>query len=226
MSEDDTALSEREEIELLLPWYVSGTLDATDRDRVERYLADHPEVRRQLDLIREERHQTILANEALPTPSAAALERLIASLPARRSGLLGRLFASQGYQALAELFAPPTPRAVRFAAYAVACLLLLQSLAITALLVEGNVGSYQTAAGKNDEEGLSFFVAFTDTTSTAELTRLLQDFEARIVDGPKPGGVYQVKVRTSDRSPAAADALQRRLAARRDVVRLVLPAKE
>jgi hypothetical protein len=226
MTEDDTALSEREEIEMLLPWYVGGSLDATDRDRVERYLADHPEVRRQLDRIREERHQTILANEALPAPSAAALERLMASLPVRRSGLLGRLFASDGYHALAQLFAASTPRAVRYAAYAVACLLLVQGLAITALLVEGRGGGYQTAAGRDDEAGLFFFIAFTDTTSTAELTRLLQDFDARIVDGPKPGGVYQVKLRTSDRSPAAADALQRRLAARRDVVRLVLPAKE
>ena len=101
-----------------------------------------------------------------------------------------------------------------------------RAAAITALLVEGNGGRYQSAAGKDNEESLSFFVAFTDTTSTVELTRLLQDFDARIVDGPKPGGIYQIKLRTSDRSKAAADALQRRLAARRDVVRLVLPAKE
>lgn len=226
MSEDETALSEREQIEMLLPWYVGGTLDATDRDRVERYLAAHPEVRRQLDLIREERHETILANEALPTPSALALERLMASLPVRRPGLLGRLLASEGSRAVAELFTLPTPRAVRYAAYAAACLLLVQSLAITALLVEGNGGGYQTAAGKDGGEGLSFFVAFTDTASTADLTRLLQDFDARIVDGPKPGGIYRVKVRISDRSPVAADAMQRQLAERRDVVRLVLPAKE
>jgi hypothetical protein len=226
MSEDETALSEREEIEMLLPWYVGGSLDATDRDRVERYLAHHPEVRRQLELIREERHETILANEALPTPSALALERLMAALPERRRGLLGRLLASEGYRAIAELFTPPTPRAVRYGAYAAACLLLVQSLAITALLVEGNGGGYQTAAGKPGGEGLSFFVGFTDTASTADLTRLLHEFDARIVDGPKPGGIYQVKVRITDRSPVAADALQRRLAARRDVVRLVLPAKE
>lgn len=32
-------LSERDEIEALLPWYVSGKLDATSRARVERYIA-------------------------------------------------------------------------------------------------------------------------------------------------------------------------------------------
>ena len=226
MSEDETALSERDEIEMLLPWYVGGTLDAIDRDRVERYLAHHPEVHRQLELIREERHATILANEALPTPPAGAVERLMASLPMRRPDLLARLLASEGYRNIADFFSQPTPQAVRYAAYAAACLLLVQSLAITALLLEGNGGGYQTAAGKDGGEGLSFFVAFTDTASTADLTRLLQDFDARIIDGPKPGGIYRVKVRSSDRSPAAAAALQRRLAERRDIVRLALPAKE
>ncbi|HEU0061337.1 MAG TPA: hypothetical protein VFR19_15770 [Hyphomicrobiaceae bacterium] len=226
MNEDNTALTEREEIEMLLPWYVGGNLDATDHDRVERYLAQHPEVRRQLELIREEQHQTILANEALPTPSAGALERLMASLPGRRPGLLARLRASEGYRNIAALFGPSAPRAIRYAAYAAVGLLLVQSLAITALLVKDNGAGYQTAAGKDGGEGLFFLVAFTDTASTADLTRLLQDFDARIIDGPKPGGIFQVKVRVSDPSPAAAEALQRRLAARRDVVRLALPAKE
>ena len=35
MSDDTTAAAEREEIEMLLPWYVSGRLDADDRARVE-----------------------------------------------------------------------------------------------------------------------------------------------------------------------------------------------
>ena len=226
MNEDNTALTEREEIEMLLPWYVGGNLDATDHDRVERYLAQHPEVRRQLELIREERHQTILANEALPTPPAGALEQLMASLPGRRPGLLARLRASENYRNIVERFGPPAPRAIRYAACAAVCLLLVQSLAITALLVKDNGAGYQTAAGKSDGEGLVFLVAFTDTASTADLTRLLQDFDARISDGPKPGGIFLVKVRVSDASPAAAEALQRRLAARRDVVRLALPAKE
>ena len=70
MTETERAFSEREQIEMLLPWYVGGSLDATDRDRVERYLAHHPDLRRQLDLIRQERRETIQANEALPTSSA------------------------------------------------------------------------------------------------------------------------------------------------------------
>ena len=32
----------RSEVELLLPWYVTGKLDAADKARVEAFLATHP----------------------------------------------------------------------------------------------------------------------------------------------------------------------------------------
>ena len=38
-------LGERDEIEALLPWYVSDKLDAKSRARVERYMDAHPEVK-------------------------------------------------------------------------------------------------------------------------------------------------------------------------------------
>jgi hypothetical protein len=226
MSEDETAFSEREEIEMLLPWYVGGTLDATDRDRVERYLAQHPELRRQLDLIREERHETMMANDALPTASAGARERLLASLPERRSGLHRWLSESGGLRALGLLFSQSAPRAVRFAAYAATVLLLAQGLAITAFLLNTNGGAYETAAGRDGRGGVAFFIAFTDAAPSAAVSGLLQDVDAHIVDGPKPGAIYRILVRTTDRSPGAEQALRRRLAERRDLVRLVLPAKE
>jgi hypothetical protein len=226
MSEDDTTLSEREQIEMLLPWYVSGTLDASDRARVARYLADHPDVGRQLDLIRDERDATIIANEALPPASAAALDRLLAGLPVGRVGLWQRLSVSEGLRALALCFSPSAPRTVRFAAYAAAFLLLAQGLAITAFILKGNEAGYQTAAGRDGWGGPSFFIGFTDAASSADVTGLLQDVGARIVDGPKPGGIYRIEVRSDDMSPSTEEALRRRLAERRDLVRLILPAKE
>src|SRR5215813_11780614 len=106
---------------------------------------------------------TMLANEALPTPPRGALERLMASVPGRRHGLLGRLFASEGYRNIAELFRPSAPRLMRYGADAAVCLLLVQSLAITALLVKDDGAAYQTSAGKNGAEGLSLLGAFTNT---------------------------------------------------------------
>jgi hypothetical protein len=226
MSEDETAFSERDEIEMLLPWYIGGTLDASDRGRVERYLAEHPEVRRQLDLVREERRQTILANEALGTPSAGALARLMAGLPARRPGLLQRLLAGSSSRAIGDFFTAPTARAVRLAAIAVASLLLIETAAMTILIVRGAGPGYETAAGRDRREHLSFFVGFADQASAAAIAQLLGEFNARIVDGPKPGAIYQINLPSSDRSPTQQEALRRRLVERRDVVRFVLPAKE
>jgi hypothetical protein len=55
---------------------------------------------------------------------------------------------------------------------------------------------------------------------------LLTEFDASIVDGPKAGGVYKIRLRTEDRSPAGREALVRRLAERRDIVRAVLPSRD
>ena len=225
MSDDMTAATEREEIEMLLPWYVSGRLDAGDRARVESYLARDAGLHHQLDLIRAERQETIGANEALPTASAGALDRMMASLPQRRPSLAQRFASSTIYQTVADFFAAPTVRGVRFAAVAAALLLLVQGAVITTLLVRGEGGgTYQTASGQSDDKGVSALVVFTEDARLPAISRLLADLDATIVDGPKPGGVYKVRIRTSDRSDAARAALLRRLAEQRDVVRSVLPA--
>jgi anti-sigma factor RsiW len=225
MSDDMTAAAEREEIEMLLPWYVSGRLDAADRARVESYLARDAGLRHQLDLIRAERQETIGANEALPTAPAGALDRLMTSLPQRQPSLAQRFASSTIYQTVADFFAAPTVRGVRFAAFAAALLLLVQAAVITTLLVRGEGGgTYQTASGQSDDKGVSALVVFTEDARLPAISRLLADLDATIVDGPKPGGVYKIRIRTSDRSDAARAALLRRLAEQRDVVRSVLPA--
>jgi anti-sigma factor RsiW len=224
MSDDTTAPTEREEIEMLLPWYVSGRLDAGDRTRVESYLARDAGMRHQLDLIRAEQQETIAANEALRTPAAGALDRLMASLPHHTPGLAERITASSLYQTVADFFVAPTVRGVRLAAVAAAALLLIQAVTISTLLMRGDAGTYQTASGQADTKGISAFVVFSDDVRLPAISRLLADFDATIVDGPKPGGVYKIRLRSSDLSDAAQGALLRRLADRRDVVRSVLPA--
>src|SRR5262249_20081613 len=118
------------------------------------------------------------------------------------------------------------PRAVRFAAVAAAGLLLLATVAMTALIGRGGGVDYETAAGRHTGQRLSFFIGFSDQATAKAIAQLLQDFDARIVDGPKPGAICQITVPSPDRSASTQEALQRRLAGRTDVVRLVLPAQE
>jgi anti-sigma factor RsiW len=225
MSEQTTEEAEREEIELLLPWYVTGRLNRADTARVESYLTRHPHLSKQLGLARAEREQTAATNEALGSPPPGAIDRLMASLPAARR----RAPWSAGtplFQRVAEFFSAPTANAVRWAAAAAVALIAVQAGAIATLLVGDRGGTYEAATGKQTDDGIPALVVFTDEATAAAISRLLAEFDANIVDGPKPGGVYEIRLRMEDRSQAARAALLRRLAERRDIVRTVLPGRD
>lgn len=230
MSDQTTQEAEREEIEMLLPWYATGKLDRADMAKVESYLARHPQLSGQLDLIRAEREQTVLANETLGSPPAAALDRLMVSLQAARPGLAQRITGSTLFQRVADFFVAPTAHGVRLAALAAAALIVVQAAAITSFLVRNGGSTYETASGQHIGNGfgsaVSALVVFADEAKAPAVARLLAEFDASIVDGPKLGGVYKIRLRTVDRSQDAQDALLRRLAERRDVVRTVLPSRD
>ena len=125
---------EREEIEKLLPWYVTGTLDCAERARVESYLARNPHTCAQLDLIRAERASwPCFANEALGSPAAAgALDRLMASLPTARTKPLATPHRRQSVPARRRFLSPRPRRAgVRWAGFAAAAVVLVLAAAIT-----------------------------------------------------------------------------------------------
>jgi anti-sigma factor RsiW len=225
MSEPSRRDIEREEMEMLLPWYVTGRLDAADLAKMEAYLARHPEVARQLDLARTERDETVAANEALGLPSAGATARLMASLPAARPGWAAMRALRGGLQQVGDLLAAPTANAVRWAALAAAVLIAVQGVAIVSLLNE-RAGTYQTASGGQSGDGIALLVTFADDAKATAISQLLTDLDGSIVDGPKAGGVYKIRLRTEDRSTAGREALMRRLAGRRDIVRAVLPSRD
>jgi hypothetical protein len=225
MSDPPLADSEREEIEMLLPWYVTGKLDPSDRAKVEAYLAAHPDVARQLDLVRAERRETAAANEALGWPSTGAAERLMAALPAARPGWSALRALRGSLQQMGDLFTAPTASAVRWAAFAAAVLIAVQTVAI-ATLVSQRPGTYEAASGPQAGDGIALLVAFTDDAKATAISQLLTDFDASIVDGPKAGGLYKIRLRTDDRSQPAREALVRKLVERRDVIRAVLPSRD
>jgi hypothetical protein len=213
MNED----AEREEIEKLLPWYVTRRLGRADVGKVEGYLRQHPEMLTQLDLIRTEREATVRANAAIRPPAAMPEQRL-ASLVAARP----RRAAASWRPSLGRFVSMPTVRRLQWAA--LVALAAAQAALIAGLLVFGDGATYRVAAGPPPGDRLSALVAFADEAKAAAIARLLTEFDANIVDGPKPGGVYKIKVRSGDSSRAAQQALLVRLAERRDVIRIVLPS--
>jgi len=212
---------ERAEIEKLLPWYVTGRLGRADTSKVENYLSQYPDVLAQLDLVRAERQETVCANEAMGWPPSGMRDRLMASLPPARAGRSGRWLSS-----LVDFFTMPTARAVQWAAFVAALFVLAQAALITSLLVRSSDQTYQVASGAAQADGLSALIAFSDDAKAPAIEQLLAEFDANIVDGPKPGGVYKIRLRTLDKSRPTQDALLSKLAERRDVVRIVLPSTD
>ena len=225
MSEQTTEETEREEIEMLLPWYATGRLGRADMARVESYLARHPQLARQLNLVRDEQAETVVANEALGWPSAGAIDRLMARLPAAPRGGAPLRAGAQFFQGLREFFAAPTAGGVRWVAAGVAALLAVQTATIATLLLSDRGGTYRLASGpKSGAAGVSALVAFTDEATAPAISRLLAEFGANIVDGPKPGGLYKIRLRMEDLSQA--EARLRLLEERRDIVRVVLRSRD
>lgn len=202
-------LSEREEVEALMPWYVSGKLDAGSRARVERYLETHPEDRAHLALVREESDATIATNEAIPAPGPEALNRLrasIATAPRRQ------LLWAQLSERLADWISDLAPPQLVLATAAAALVVMLQAAVIGALIVERTAApDYQTASGEDTtSEGIELLVKFSETATAGDISAILEQINAVVVDGPR-AGLYRLRlpVQGDESRKAAIEVLKK-----------------
>jgi anti-sigma factor RsiW len=192
MNQNTDDLAEREEIEMLLPWYVTGRLDPQDVARVEAFLAEHPEQRRQLDLIRDEQAETIRLNEAIPAPSAPSVDVLLA----RVGDASSRRQASPNLLARVARWWALRAGGMSWAAAAAAGLVLIQAAVIALLLVRQDGGAFQTASGPAGfvTPGSFAIVRFADTATADEIIATLTGLDMTIADGPKAGGLFSVRI--------------------------------
>lgn len=213
-----------DEAELLLPWRATGRLTPAEGARLEAALPE-PERARRLAFAEEERAATAALNAALPEPSGAARGALFARIGALEAqdrarprkpawaGLLDRL---------AAWLAALPPRSLGLAAAAAALLVALQAGALVAELVGGARYEVASAPGAGASGGTFALVAFAPEATAARIEALLQARGATIVDGPRPGGLYRLRIAPGSLSAAERDAA---LAALHDggLVRLALP---
>ncbi|MGQ0673836.1 MAG: hypothetical protein ACT4N2_13300 [Hyphomicrobium sp.] len=199
--------TDREEIELLLPWYATGKLDAKDKAAVESYLAAHPDMRRVVDLAGEEADATFAANEAIAPPGRAALEHLMATIEAEPRQIAKRA-ASGLWERCVEWVDGFTPRTRALAGIAAALVVTVQAATLGSLLVERSGDGFQTASGPVEAitKGTFALVAFQPGASVEAVTAHLTEAGAVIVEGPKAGGIYRVRVSAEVLDQAAAAA--------------------
>lgn len=214
-------------VEALLPWYAAGTLDRAETAQVEAALARDPALRHQLALAREEMDEAVADAEAMGAPHPRALEQLftrIAAEPRRTSRW--RLLD------LGALFDRFSSRSLGWALAAAALLVAVQAgLLLRPMGGMGGMGgtggaAYRTASAELGpaREGTTLLVAFQPGATASTIAAALQDAGATIVDGPRAGGLYRLRIGPANLDRSAADGIADRLRANRAVVQLVLPA--
>ena len=195
--------TERRDIEALLPWHAAGTLSRRDAQRVEAALKEDRDLARQFELVREELGETIHLNETLGAPSARAMERLLAGIEAE--GAKGRKRQSFNLAAfIGERLSMFSPRTLAWSAVTAVLAIVLQA-GLLANLYINEPGSevpsaYKTASAPTRSlgpVGSYALIGFTPQASAADVTKFLEAHKASIVEGPKPGGLYRIRVSTT-----------------------------
>jgi anti-sigma-K factor RskA len=184
-----------QDIEALLPWYAAGTLRRRDRQRVEDALKSDPALSRHAELVREELAETIRLNELLGAPSARAMDRLMASIDAEVNGRHKIRSVRAVAARIAAVIAGLSPRTLAITAAAAVLAIAVQAFVLLGVLTKPQA-TYQTAAvdSGTHKRGAFALVRFAKEASAAEITKFLEAYKATLVDGPKAGGFYRVKV--------------------------------
>jgi hypothetical protein len=191
--------TERRDIEALLPWHAAGTLSRRDAQRVEAALQDDRDLARQFELVREELGETIHLNETLGAPSARAMERLLAGIEAE--GAKGRKRPSFNLAAfIGERLTLFSPRTLAYSAVVGALAIVLQAGLLANLYINepgSEVPTYRTASATRSlapPSGSYALISFAPQASAADVTKFLEAHKASIVEGPKAGGLYRIRV--------------------------------
>ena len=197
----NTIDKEREDLEALLPWHAAGTLSRRDAERVEKALAGDRELARRFDLACERLNETIRLNETLGAPSALAIEKLFAAIdaePARKPkvsfDLAGRL---------AAFVSSFSPRTLALAGSVAVLAIVLQAGVIATDLIKQQGGTQVAKidqgqrpemASADDSDGTLAAIRFVPKAEAAEITKFLAANKALVIEGPKTGGIYTIRL--------------------------------
>ncbi|MGF1620713.1 MAG: hypothetical protein ACFCUR_08875 [Rhodomicrobiaceae bacterium] len=217
---------QREEIELLLPWYEKGALAPEEMERVERQLAADPDLRSQLALIQEEVTETIVANEAAGMPGNAAREKLMQQIAAEAAGQERSGFSLR--QLLSSAIPAGLSTGWAMAAAAAIVVILVQAAALTSFIANDGAGDgYSVASGETGDpaQGTFILIRFNEGANIDDVASLLDTVEATIVDGPKPGGVFRLRVAETALPEGERDAILNALREKTEIVAFVAPTR-
>jgi hypothetical protein len=223
---------EPSEIELLLPWHATGTLNTRDARRVEEALARDPDLAKQYAVIREEYAATVHLNESLGGPPPRAMLKLFAAIDAEPARKPSAWLTARAR--MASFFASLSPRTIAWSASLAVLVLLLQAGVIAVMVAKNQPATYETASlNVNEPDSMTramvpaappaqrartpeaatpprALVRFAPDAHMADVTALLDSYHAQIVDGAG-GGMFRVQFGGRSMTKDEAAALLARL---------------
>lgn len=206
----ETAPSEREEIEMLLPWHATGQLDTEDAARVDAYLLRHPEMLSQLDVIADEHQATLAVHEAIVPPAGLMRGDVLAEIAARPETRARRATASF-WSSIQDLFTAATPATARWAIAGLCALVVCQAVVLGLMSLGSSSGTappsdYQLASGQNGHapSGPALLIRIDEGARFADVRADLSRFDLVVIGGPDSAGFLTVT--RSAKAPRAGSA--------------------
>jgi len=185
-----------EALDLLLPWYVNGTLGAEERRQVEAYLERSSHARDEVDLLRQLRRQ-VKEEKIEHSPGELGLQRL------------KRAIKQDARQQPATVAGWWRPLAVA------ACLAVVVQAGVMVGMNSGVIptGNEVGVAGKS---AAVLQVTFAPDATEQQIRDVLQAAGASIADGPTALGIYNLRL--VDAEITSVDEALAALRARGDIV--------
>ncbi len=230
MSEkDDTMLgtSLQNEVASLLPFYITGRLGLRDQMRVEQWLKDDPRGQKALDNAYADQRASIDANEAIASPSGA-LGRLLKDIDAEPSQTWSN-YVGGNMLSWVMSWLNIIPSTLTWGA--VAALLLVTVTQSTLLLTKTTNTPFEVSNGKNgaatnpDIKGTSAFIRFAPNTGINDISTLLHEAGAVLIDGPRGKNTYGIRLVEDNKRPSIKERLAS-LAKRSDLVHFIAEKKD
>jgi anti-sigma factor RsiW len=180
------------EVQTLLPWYVTGRLEAPDHARVEAHLVHCADCKAEV------RFQRRLGAQIAGLPSEVEqgwqeMLRRIQREPPPRALMSPRAWLGRRGESLAR-FVQGTP----WTGWAVAGALVI-ALGAISLVPAVRTGPYHALGAAAPSDPGNVLVMFRPDTAEKTMRELLTAGKARVTDGPTAAGAYVLRVPASER---------------------------
>jgi anti-sigma-K factor RskA len=210
---------EPQDVEELLPWYVTGRISREEARGIEAALKTMPDLADKLAQVQREREAMSRAAEAVEPAPPETLQHLLQQVETTRQWRVPRM--DNRSEAGGWLKSAMGRSVVWQTAFAAAC------VAIVALGIRvyspPAPGEFGVASNISGAAGATLLVTFQPDATAGDIAALLTGLNATIVNGPKPGGTYVVQIPAGQAS--AIEAATTNLMSRKDLVVTVLPGQ-